>query len=133
MSTLEAKVTELLLQQVQEVCDRVGLFSNGKMVLHGTVPELGKKVLGKAYRVDLEVANPSPELSAALQEISGVVNVETHGGRLEVETVADLRAEVAAAVVNHGGRLLMLGIESQSLDTIYTHYFEEAAHGKRSL
>ena len=35
-----------LLYQVQEVCDRVGLFRQGHMVLEGTVTELAQKVLG---------------------------------------------------------------------------------------
>ena len=121
-----------LLQQVQAVCDRVGLFSNGKMVLSGSVPELAKKVLGKAYRVDIIVEKSDPALIQALKEVPGVVNVETTDGMLSVETREDLRAEVARVVVNNGGKLLMMGMETQSLDAIYTHYFEEAEHGSRS-
>ena len=37
-----------LLHQVQVICDRVGLFSQGRMVLQGAVPELARKVLGGA-------------------------------------------------------------------------------------
>jgi ABC-2 type transport system ATP-binding protein len=120
-----------LLQQVQEICDRVGLFSNGKMVLNGTVPELGQKVLGKAYRVDLEVENPDSGMIEALKAIPGVVDVQVNQNRLEVETKEDLRAEVARTVIENGGKLLMLGIETQSLDTIYTRYFEEVEHDNR--
>jgi ABC-2 type transport system ATP-binding protein len=36
-----------LLYQVQAVCDRVGLFSHGQMVLSGTVESLAKQVLGR--------------------------------------------------------------------------------------
>jgi ABC-2 type transport system ATP-binding protein len=35
-----------LLDQVQAVCDRVALFSRGKVALEGTVAELSQKVLG---------------------------------------------------------------------------------------
>jgi ABC-2 type transport system ATP-binding protein len=35
-----------LLEQVQAVCDRVGLFHRGRMVLEGGVDELARKVLG---------------------------------------------------------------------------------------
>ncbi len=121
-----------LLEQVQAVCDRVGLFSHGKMVLSGTVPELARKVLGKAYRVDLMVDKPDPALINALKEVPGVVNVEATDGQLAVETSEDRRAEVARAVVNHGGKLLMMGMQTQSLDAIYTKYFEEVEHGFRS-
>ncbi len=125
-------ISSHLLAQVQAVCDRVGLFSHGKMMLSGTVPELAKKVLGKAYRVDIMVEKPDPALIEALKEVPGVVNVESTDGQLAVETREDLRAEVARVVVNHGGKLLMMGMEAQSLDAIYTKYFEEVEHDQRS-
>ncbi len=121
-----------LLEQVQAVCDRVGLFSHGKMVISGTVPELARKVLGKAYRVDLMVDKPDPALLQALKEVPGVVSVEANDGQLAIETKEDLRAEVARVVVNHGGKLLMMGMQAQSLDAIYTKYFEEVRHDIRS-
>ncbi len=121
-----------LLEQVQAICDRVGLFSHGKMVISGTVPELARKVLGKAYRVDLMVDKPDPALLQALKEVPGVVNVEANDEQLAVETKEDLRAEVARVVVNHGGKLLMMGMQAQSLDAIYTKYFEEVRHDIRS-
>ena len=43
-----------LLDRVQSICDRVALFSGGKIVLMGTVPELGRKVLGGGYAVEVE-------------------------------------------------------------------------------
>ncbi len=121
-----------LLEQVQAVCDRVGLFSHGKMVLSGTVPQLARQVLGKAYRVDLMVDKPDPSLMNKLKEVPGVVSVEETDGQLAVETSEDLRAEVARVVVNNGGKLLNLGMQTQSLDAIYTKYFEEVEHGFRS-
>jgi ABC-2 type transport system ATP-binding protein len=43
-----------LLERVQSVCDRVALFSGGKIALMGTVAELGREVLGGGYTVDIE-------------------------------------------------------------------------------
>src|SRR5262249_58269653 len=43
-----------LLERVQSVCDRVALFSQGNIVLLGTVPELGRQVLGGGFRVEVE-------------------------------------------------------------------------------
>ncbi len=121
-----------LLEQVQAVCDQVGLFSHGKMVLSGTVPQLARQVLGKAYRVDLMLDKPDQAILNALKEVPGVVNVEETDGQVAVETSEDRRAEVARVVINHGGRLLMMGMQTQSLDAIYTKYFEEVEHGFRS-
>lgn len=118
-----------LLHQVQAVCDRVGLFRRGRMVLEGAVTDLAQQVLGSAYRVKLEVDGPAPELAEALQQVPGVVGVHRNGdGHYRVEATRDVRAEAAAAVVSAGGRLLTLDMETPSLDDIYAHYFEEVGH-----
>jgi ABC-2 type transport system ATP-binding protein len=117
-----------LLHQVQAVCDRVGLFSQGRMVLQGTVPELAYKVLGGAYRVQVEASGPAEKLEHALQGIRDVNKVNMNDGWIEIEAQKDIRPEVADAVIKAGGRLQSLKAEAQSLDDIYTRYFEEVSH-----
>ncbi len=119
-----------LLYQVQAVCDRVGLFHRGRMVLEGTVPELAQRVLGSAYRIQLQADGPASALIEALRKVPGVVKVHRDGdGRYEVEATKDLRAEAAKAVITAGGRLLQLDVEAPSLDDIYARYFQEVQHG----
>jgi len=122
-----------LLHQVQAVCDRVGLFYRGKMVLEGTVEELARRVLGIAYRIYLDVEQPTNAVTEAFKDIRGVVGVKQLGATsYHVEATSDLRAEAAAAVVKSGGRLLKLDVEAQSLDDIYARYFEEVNHDAAS-
>lgn len=122
-----------LLYQVQAVCDRVGLFHKGKMVLEGTVPELARQVLGGAYRVFLEAEGQPEAIGQALRSLAGVVEVLHRDGQVyQVEAESDLRAEAAAAVIAAGGRLLKLDVETQSLDDIYARYFQEVEHGEAS-
>ena len=54
-------------------------------------------------------------------------NAETPGHYV-LEAEDDRRADVAAAVVGAGARLLSLRMEEPSLDDVYAHYFQEAAH-----
>lgn len=118
-----------LLHQVQAVCDRVGLFRRGHMVLEGTVHELAQRVLGGAYRVHLAAQGPPPALEEALQRLPGVVKVRRPTeGHYEVEGKTDLRAEAARAVMEAGGTLLSLHLEEPSLDDVYTQYFQEVEH-----
>ena len=49
-------ISSHLLDRVQSVCDRVALFQAGKIVLIGTVAELGREVLGGGFAVDVEAA-----------------------------------------------------------------------------
>ena len=118
-----------LLHQVQAVCDRVGLFRRGRMVLEGTVPELARQVLGGAYRIHLQAAGNADAITRALQAVPGVLEVSQESPRLyQVVSGEDLRAELAKAVVGAGGDLLALEAEAASLEDIYARYFEEVEH-----
>jgi ABC-2 type transport system ATP-binding protein len=117
-----------LLHQVQTVCDRVGLFSQGRMVLQGTVPELARKVLGGAYRIRVQVDGPAVKLRKALEGLRDVNAVTIKDGIIEIEARKDVRADAAETLIQAGGRLRSLSVESQSLDDIYTRYFEEVRH-----
>ena len=118
-----------LLHQVQAICDRVGLFSQGRMVLQGAVPELARKVLGGAYRIYIQAEGPAAKLQNALRTLPQTVQVRrVDGNCYEVEAKSDVRADAASAVIQAGGRLQALNVEYQSLDDIYARYFEEVKH-----
>ena len=112
-----------LLERVQSVCDRVALFSEGHIVLLGSVPELGRQVLGGGFRVEVEAQGEG--LAERIAAIPGVQKVEADGAdRVRLLADHDVRPEAAAAVVGAGGRLLRLSVEEPSLEAIYTHYFK---------
>jgi len=111
-----------LLDRVQSVCDRVALFQGGRIVLIGTVGELGRQVLGGGYAVDVEAHGEG--LAERLRQIPGVQGVEEPApGRLRLLADRDVRPDAAAAIVNAGGRLTRLSVEDPNLETIYTRYF----------
>jgi ABC-2 type transport system ATP-binding protein len=119
-----------LLDRVQSVCDRVALFNEGNIVLMGTVPELGRQVLGGGFRVDVEALGQG--LAERLAAVPGVQKVETLApDRFRLLSQGDVRPEAAAAVVAAGGRLLRLSVEEPSLETIYTRYFQNTREGER--
>ena len=118
-----------LLYQVQAVCDRVGLFRQGRMVLEGTIKDLAQRVLGGAYRIHLKATGPATALEQALQSLPGVLNVKRpDSNAFELESKSDLRAEAAHAVIGADGRLLSLDFEEPNLDEIYARYFQEVEH-----
>jgi ABC-2 type transport system ATP-binding protein len=119
-----------LLHQVQAICDRVGLFNQGRMVLQGAVRDLAQRVLGGGFRVRLE--SEGPDLTQVFERLPGVVRVRREGEReYVIEGASDLRDEAAAAAVQGGGRLLGLRLEEPSLDEVYSHYFQqEVAHAE---
>ncbi|WP_114314044.1 ABC transporter ATP-binding protein [Thermus caldifontis] len=113
-----------LLHQVQEVCDRVGLFHKGRLALVGTVEELAQRVLRGGYEILVEA---SLGLEEAFQGLAGVVRVAAEGGRYRILASRDLRPELAKMAVERG-QLLGLALRRPSLDEVYAHYFKEVAH-----
>ncbi len=112
-----------LLERVQSVCDRVALFNQGNIALIGTVPELGREVIGGGFRVEVEAEGQG--LAERLAAVPGVQKVEAAGtNRWRLTCDHDVRPEAAAAVVAAGGRLLRLSVEEPSLEAIYTRYFQ---------
>ncbi len=118
-----------LLYQVQAVCDRVGLFHKGKMVLEGTVQELARQVLGGGYRVQVEAEGPRETILKALRNVPDALEVKPLNGRMyELLAQRDVRPEAAQAVVNAGGKLFAIQLEEPNLEEIYARYFQEVNH-----
>ncbi len=116
-----------LLHQVQAVCDRVGLFNRGRMVLEGTVEGLAAKVIGGVYRIRIEASGE--DIERALAGIPGVAKVtRERPGVYVLETQQDVRGEVARRVAATRANLLGISLERQGLDEVYARYFHEARH-----
>jgi len=114
------------LYEVQRVCHRIGILSKGKMVIEGSLDELGRKALAKGrYRIEVETTKTSPRLIKVLKEISGVRKVETKGNLLQISADSDLRAEIAKVVVQSDIPLIQMKIQEFSVDDIYMKYFHE--------
>jgi len=121
-----------LLERVQSVCDRVALFSSGRIALMGSVADLGRQVLGGGYVVDIEAEGAG--LAERLALIHGVSGVELPGiGKPRLHADRDVRPEAAAEVVAMPGRLTFLGVHEPSLEAIYTRYFEARAEEEGTL
>jgi ABC-2 type transport system ATP-binding protein len=112
-----------LLDQVQSICDRVALFSRGKIGLMGRVSNLLSEVLGGSHVIRAEAEGEG--LEAAVAKVQGVARVGREDGQLVVEAKGDLRADIARAVVEAGGRLTMIAAGHASLADVYARYFEE--------
>lgn len=56
-----------LLEQVQEICDRVGILYQGSLIAEGSMDELTRDT----RRSEVILRNPSPELLAELQRVAG--------------------------------------------------------------
>jgi ABC-2 type transport system ATP-binding protein len=110
-----------LLHQVQQVCDRIGIFVKGRLRACGTVDELATGIDDRwAFSVGVDELD---EPDVMLRSIPGVHAVERSERRWLVHAERDLRPEIHDAVLRAGGRFTHLSREGADLDAIYHRYF----------
>ena len=115
------------LQQVQEICNRVGIIVKGKLIVQGQMDELGKAILkGREWNFLLEVRGSTDGLERELQSIPGVDEIEPRRHGWFLRCTSDVRPEVLATVTGRGLQLLQLRSEDPTLEEIYLKYFREA-------
>ncbi|MGK6353255.1 ABC transporter ATP-binding protein [Parapedobacter sp. DT-150] len=134
----EEQITVLLsshhLHQVQQVCDRVGIFVAGKLLAQGNLAELSKALFSdrEPYIVEADVdigaggehAIGIDRLTAQLRGLDHVVAVQYDGGKFLIGSTQDMTAAVARTIVASGVGLTHLRMKVYGLDDIYTKYFE---------
>ena len=114
------------LYQVQRVCHNIGILSKGKMVIEGSIDQLGREAMaGGRFSIEVETVEPNEALIKAVQTIKGVGDVQVEENRLLISTDTDLRAEISKAVVQMDFPLIQMKIQEFSLDDIYMKYFKE--------
>ena len=119
-----------ILDRVQAVCDRVALFSQGKVAIEGSVQELAAQVLGGGYMLQVDSDPERGDLETMLGALDGVTGVQLQEpGRWLVRAARDVRDAVAKTLVSCGAPVKRLAAVEPSLDEIYRRYFE-GLHGK---
>ena len=113
--------------QVQQICDRVGIFVNGSLIACGTISELGKRMEREGkYTLELSAEPDNEALASILSRIEGADRVEREGGRVLLHSREDIRRRVTMELTANGYTLLELHQKGGDLDEIYSRYFEKA-------
>jgi ABC-2 type transport system ATP-binding protein len=115
-----------LLHQVQQVCDRVGIFVDGKLVASGRMDKLADE-LG-AGRVQFEVGVDASletvrQAAAKVRGITGITPDERDPKLFVITAERDVRADLAKALVESGHPPTHLRRRGDELDEIYRRYF----------
>jgi ABC-2 type transport system ATP-binding protein len=115
------------LQQVQQICSRVGIIVKGKLIVQGEMDKLGKAILkGREWNFLLEASGNSEGFERELQGITGIDEIEKRSHGWFLRCTQDVRGEIVAAVTRRGLGLLQLRSEDPTLEEIYLKYFREA-------
>jgi ABC-2 type transport system ATP-binding protein len=126
------------LYQVQQVCNRVGLFVDGKLLAEGDIQTLSQKLFhNSAYIIEAGVSGAilsssgktaksvaTAGLSEALQGIDGVIAVKQKDNLFHIECSQDITPVIARTIIESGADLTCLNKKEYGLDDIYYRYFE---------
>jgi ABC-2 type transport system ATP-binding protein len=133
--SVEQNITVLFsshnLHQVQQVCDRVGIFVSGKLLAEGNIKELSQKLFTHGmFLIELGIDNSiktplnSEGLQKLLKPIDGVQKVSANNGRFQIECSSDISSSIAKVVIEADYELNFLSKKEYGLDAIYNRYFE---------
>jgi ABC-2 type transport system ATP-binding protein len=130
-----------LLNQVQHVCDRIGIFAAGRLIGQGAMSDLASRFGEDVALIEAEFATDDEagvsrvrEVLSAIPGVSGVAEPKrsTDPWTLTVRPAADdvrVRRSVLAAASSTGLDLTSVRAVPPSLEEIYRRAVERAAHG----
>ncbi len=117
------------LHQVQQVCDRVGIFVDGKLLVEGNIETLARNLFEEeTYEVSVRLKNPLPESwehEQALRVLPGVSAIRILDKTIELSCNEQVTPEIVRFLVRNG--LDVMGVQQKEfgLDEIYQRYFEK--------
>ena len=126
------------LHQVQQVCDRVGLFVKGKLLAEGDIQSLSRRLFANSpYTIEAAITDNTgnmpgsdgkngitDSLAEALLALNSVMAVKRKDNLYQVECSHDITPLIARTVVESGAGLTYLSKKEYGLDDIYYRYFE---------
>jgi ABC-type multidrug transport system ATPase subunit len=112
-----------LLGEVEQICDRVGVIQDGRLVTEGTVAELRG---GGGLIVRAEPLEQAAEVAAALREVE---EVRVADGALRLAADPADAAEVNAKLVSAGLRVSELRAAERTLEEVFLQLTGDGASG----
>jgi ABC-type multidrug transport system ATPase subunit len=110
-----------LLNEVEQICDRVAIIRKGKLVAQGRVDELrGQATL-------IVKATPSDAARRSLMQMLGQAAVSGVDGTLRLSVSPDRAADINAALVSAGIRVSELRPAERTLEEVFLSLTGEAA------
>ncbi len=116
------------LHQVQQVCDRVGIFVNGELQVEGDIDTLSNHLFAeKSYEVHVTLQNaialPWKDEEEILQ-LGAVQRISAKGHDIEISSSGDVTPDIVRFFVQKGYGVTGVQKKEYGLEDIYQKYFE---------
>lgn len=126
---VDEQITVLLsshhLHQVQQICDRVGIFVKGKLIAEGDMETLAKKLfLEDTFTVHVQCHPITEDLQVAIENLPYVNKVEVNNNNMIIYCKEDVSSTISKTIIKAGASLYQIQKKNYGLDEIYHRYFE---------
>lgn len=121
-----------ILHEVSDVCDRVVIINDGKIVAQDSLSNLTNG-LGEAIRMTVRIIGPEKPVTRLLREVPGVKYAESLSSKepnsmdylVESDSKTDVRRPLVNAILSGGYSLLMLKPMDVTLEDIFLQLTSE--------
>ena len=121
------------LQQIQQVCDRVGISVEGTLVACGTLAELEAHIQKNGtYLLEVDVEPCDDQILGMLAGQDGILGIAKEGRRFMITSKKDIRPQLTKFLGEHDYTVMHLHQRGGDLDEIYRRYFEKAGQSDES-
>ena len=121
------------LQQIQQVCDRVGIYVEGTLVACGTLAELEAHIQKNGtYLLEVDVEPCDDQILGMLAGQDGILGIAKEGRRFMITSKKDIRPQLTNFLGEHDYTVMHLHQRGGDLDEIYRRYFEKAGQSDES-
>ena len=122
------------LYQIQQVCDRVGLFVEGQLIACGRIEDLASQMRREGrYVLEAGAVPDDKGFKELLEHLGNVEEIERSGDFYVIYSSSDLSRELNRKALEGGYSLCHLRQRGNDLDEIYRTYFEKGEKSNGSL
>ena len=115
-----------ILEQVEAVCDRVGILRGGELVAEDSVEGL-REAAGNGARLRVSVDRADPAAVDAVRELDGVRGAEIRGDEIVVRCADGTKSAVVSTLEDEGVAVSDFSTEEASLEELFRAYTEGSA------
>jgi ABC-2 type transport system ATP-binding protein len=116
-----------ILAEVAQVCNTIGIISNGTLIERGTLDEIKTKLdVRKTVKIIVETTNEDmPKI-----EHENIINVEYKGRRAVIEAKSDIRDYISRYLLENNVGIREMRIEEPTLEDVFMESVYKGKGGK---
>ncbi|MCK4397380.1 MAG: ABC transporter ATP-binding protein [Methanophagales archaeon] len=115
-----------ILAEVAQVCNTIGIISNGTLIERGTLEEIKRKLdVRKTVKIIVETTGDMPKI-----EHEDIINVEYKGRKAIIEAKSDIREYISMYLLENNIGIKELRIEEPTLEDVFMESVYKGKGGK---